>query len=839
MFESAAELEKYGLKTFALARNSKVPSKGYKWRQMLEEPLQARFSGLVGYNIGIATGQISGVIGVDLDHGASQQDLALFPRTWRVRSRDGYHIYFKYTPRLKKGIQPLFGGTSNAATAHVRGNGHYFVAPPSVVSWCEKTNQPLEPWEYRWDSDAGGGLRPGECELAEAPPWMLRCFDHEKPFEELPDDEPDVSPHGGSRDVIPGERHHDLLTYGRWLWDHTHDETIVEQKLRERNASYQEPKPPDVFERELKNMLQWFRARIGALGRLAQAPQEPPIVLEEKAAQQTPIDGDVEKYVRPLGYNGRKYYFISRSNYSVLSLGSTALCSPSLTELMPLEFWQHFFPKRNKEGAVISANWVGAGSFLMERCRQRGIFNRSSAARGCGVWEVAENKLVYHRGDEVISQEGEARNLLEASSNGIVFTRDRVLPPFATEELTCDEGRQLVEACNTLQWRAPKSALIVAGWLATAPLCGALRKRPHLELIAPPGVGKTAFVDAVVTKVFGKRAIVKRGSESTEAGIRQDVRMAAMPVVCDDIELSEDNERTNHAIERVIVLARSSYDATPDNLITKGTADGEGQQFRCVSSFMMCAVASPLREPQDRSRFLSVLARRESDPVKQAQQYAAAKEAYRHIDDKFGARLLTRMMRRWEQFRENVTAIQVALSGNCPGRLAENIAVVLAGTATVTSDEALTLEQARELVDGLEFQALNRAEEETLEEKCLGSVLAHRISIAHKDTFGRIERTTVVSVAQAIERILDASHESDEGRVERADLQGHGFDVVGDYLIVRTNNADLKKTLPRNQAGQFGQLLALLPGASRIRHRFGGRYARVEPAVRIPLQTQG
>src|SRR5574338_372361 len=272
MLESAQELEKYGLKTFPLARNSKVPSKGYKWMQMVGEPLAARFSGLVGYNLAIAMGPASGVLCVDLDsnHGATPEDLALFPRTWRAKSRNGWHIYFKWTDRLKKGINPLFGGNDNKATAHVRGIGHYFVAPPSVVSWCEKTRQALEPWEYVWDADAGGELRPGECELAECPEWMLRCFDHGKAFEEVPDDdEVDVTPSGGAKQVVPGERHHDLLTYGRWLWDHTTDEKLVEEKLRARNASYAEPKPAEVFEPELANMLKWFRTRIGEMGRLA------------------------------------------------------------------------------------------------------------------------------------------------------------------------------------------------------------------------------------------------------------------------------------------------------------------------------------------------------------------------------------------------------------------------------------------------------------------------------------------------------------------------------------------------------------------------------------------
>ncbi|NJM54520.1 MAG: bifunctional DNA primase/polymerase [Verrucomicrobiae bacterium] len=838
MFEYAAELEKFGLKTFPLARNSKVPSKGYKWMQMVEEPHAARFAGLVGYNLAIATGKASGVIAVDLDHGATEQDLALFPRTWRVRSRDGYHIYFKYTPRMKKGIQPLFGGTTNAATAHVRSNGHYFVAPPSVVSWCEKTKQALDPWEYRWDADAGGELRPGECELADVPEWMLRCFDHEKPFEEVPDEDDVPAGSTDQRAVVEGLRHGKLVSRGRSLWDRCGSSDAVRQELVALNQTFLPPIEEKRLLPEIDNLIGWLEKRVGKPGQ--KLVESVPVVASEQ--RQGPKGYEhcktVEDGVFPLGYNGRKYYFISRSNYAILALGSTALLSSSLCELMPACFWAFFFPKRDKNGVALldAANWVEAGSYLMEECRKKGVFNEASAARGSGVWVTPKHGVAYHRGDRVVIQ-GESLHLLEATRDGLVYTRDRVLPEITSHELTAEEGRKLVSACNTLDWRAPKSAAILAGWIATAPMCGALRKRPHIELIAPPGVGKTDFVSAVVDRIFGRRAITKRGSETTEAGIRQQMSMAALPVVCDDIELSEENDQANARIEKVVVLARSAYDATPENLITKGTTDGEGKQFRCVSSFMFCAVASPLREPQDRARFISLLAKRVKDPALQAEQHRRALAAYSAIDEGFGDRLFTRMLLRWDQFQANINVVERALSGKCPGRLAQNLAVVLAGTATITHDAALSLEQAIELTADIHFQQLCRAEVETLEEKCLNSVLSHRIQITHKDTLGRIDRTTTCTVEQAIGMVLGGELDADGGVVERGDLQSNGLDVTKGALYVRVENPQIRRQLPRNQAAQFGALLALIPNAEQTKHRFGDRNCSRVAAVRIPLTS--
>jgi hypothetical protein len=829
MLKAAQELESFGLKTFPLAKDQKIPMRGVSWKKLLQVPLLQRFHGLDNPNIAILMGPESGVVCVDLDsnHGATDSDLALFPRTWRVKSKHGWHIYFKWTPLLTTGYQALFGGKDNRATAHVRGVGHYFVAPPSVVG----------EHEYVWDEDAGGELSPRECALAECPEWMLGCFQEKKPLEEISDSEDDQP----RALAAVGERHRDLVTLGRFLWSHSDSEQHVRDALVRRNNNYSVPIPPDRLDGELDGIVKWLKTQ-GPLGdRRVVAQGAPSSEARSESVGDEPGKG-YESCVYPLGYNGRKYYFISRSNFAIVCLGSQALCSSSLCELMPREFWEKYFPKRDAKGVVTGADWVGAGSTLMEACRKRGIFSEASAARGSGAWELPSHELIYHRGDQVVTVEHGERHVLDASGDGVVYQRDRQLPPLTESELTADEGKLLVAACSTLQWRTPKSNQILAGWLATAPFCGALRKRPHIEIIAPPGVGKTDFVDSVVGRVLGRRAVMKRGSETTEAGIRQDMKMAALPVVCDDIELSEENDTTNGRIEKVVVLSRSAYDATPDKLITKGTADGEGQQFRCVSSFMVCAVASPLREPQDRSRFLSLLAKRTKDPELQLQEHKRALEAYGMLDSGFGDRLFTRMFRRWTQFRTNLGVLNTALAGQCPGRLAENLAVVLAGAATLTQDHVLTVKEALEMTTGIQFNAFDRAEKDTLEEKCLGAVLSHQIDVTQRDLGGRIDRVAKITVAKAIEDFLDRRHDTEDEenervKVDRSELQRHGFDVHEGQLIIRTTNDALKKALPKNQAVQFGLLLAQVPGAVATRHRFGGRYTNPVSCVRIPLQV--
>lgn len=709
MFESASELEKYGLKTFALARNSKVPSKGYKWMQMVGEPLAARFSGLVGYNLAIATGEASGVIAVDLDHGATEHDLAMFPRTWRVKSRDGYHLYFKYTPRMKKGIQPLFGGTTNAATAHVRGNGHYFVAPPSVVSWCEKTNRALDPWEYRWDADAGGELRPGECELAECPPWMLRCFDFEKPFEECPDDEPDVTPGGGARTVVPGERHHDLLTYGRWLWDHTTDEKLVEEKLRARNESYQEPKPRDVFEKELSNMMAWFRTRIGAMGRLANVKQQAP------AAQPTAVVASVEETwrnwkrtahghtIEALGYSGSdRYYFTTSVTRDIIATSESKLRSGGLFRLGPKDVLMAMFGTRGKNESL-TVNYEEAANQLVTKCLERGVYDPSNA-RGVGVFREGD-KFIYNSG-RALWINGEKVPFDHVDTQNFYTSGKDCGDLRSDAPLTSGEGQKLYEAVQLANWARPIFAKQYVGALAVARIFGALDWRPSVFNTGARGSGKTTLIKLADQLLGRMKEPVDQGT--TAAGIRNLLGNNSKPLTYEEAEGGD--QRATNIISDVVRLIRS---ATSDDgrAVVKGTADNGVKIARISTMFFMNAIRVTLPEESDESRWLVL----RLNPIPKTPEWIERKqqvdEAYEQFDQDFGDRLFARMYLRLPELRKTIKRFQRKIALQSDNRTGDTQSVFLAAWWAATHDEAPTDQQIDELVAELDIKGQAEREE--------------------------------------------------------------------------------------------------------------------------------
>jgi hypothetical protein len=117
-------------------------------------------------NIGVATGQASGMIAIDIDprHGGdkSLQDLidihGALPATWTVETGgDGLQYYFRL-PSVR-----IANATKVRPGIDVRGEGGYVVAPPSV----HKSGK-----SYAWKK----GCAPGECELAPLPAWLLELI---------------------------------------------------------------------------------------------------------------------------------------------------------------------------------------------------------------------------------------------------------------------------------------------------------------------------------------------------------------------------------------------------------------------------------------------------------------------------------------------------------------------------------------------------------------------------------------------------------------------------------------------------------------------------------------
>lgn len=174
--ERATELNDLGLCVFPLQPRGKkaiVKWEEYQSARPLPDQITRWWSnGGSERNIAVATGNISGVLVVDIDGDRGAETLAQLqrrhgglPPTWRSITGKGEHIWFKF-PTVDAAGNPLeLHNTSGKLGPGIdtRGEGGYVVAPGS-----EHENGKTYDWQ--------DGCAPAEIELAEAPDWLLAAL---------------------------------------------------------------------------------------------------------------------------------------------------------------------------------------------------------------------------------------------------------------------------------------------------------------------------------------------------------------------------------------------------------------------------------------------------------------------------------------------------------------------------------------------------------------------------------------------------------------------------------------------------------------------------------------
>lgn len=158
--EALKYLNKYKFSVIPIRQGSKKPYidwKEYQKRLPIEEEIKKWWSQWPRANIGIITGQISGITVIDLDNPealgyAKKQGLPLTPL---VKTGKGFHPYFRY----EEGVGN-FQKRDDLPGIDLRGDGGYVIAPPSIH---------VSGKQYKWIE----GKTLDDVPLATLPEWVL------------------------------------------------------------------------------------------------------------------------------------------------------------------------------------------------------------------------------------------------------------------------------------------------------------------------------------------------------------------------------------------------------------------------------------------------------------------------------------------------------------------------------------------------------------------------------------------------------------------------------------------------------------------------------------------
>ncbi len=526
-----------------------------------------------------------------------------------------------------------------------------------------------------------------------------------------------------------------------------------------------------------------------------------------------------------LGYNGSSYYYLPRGTEQVAEIKRGSHTSPAeMISLAPLEWWEHSFPKE-KSGV----DWYIAASTCMRACERRGIYS-PERERGRGAW-YDKGAAVLHLGDHLLV-DGAKTSIVDYPSS-YIYTRQAPLELGADAVPADDtEAHQLAEIFRGLNWSNPIHADLAMGWTVLAPICGALKWRPHIWITAQRGAGKSWVQDNIISPLLGQSAMVVQGS-TTEAGIRQRIKQDARPIIFDEAE--SENQGSQKRMQTVIELARqSSSDSSAE--IVKGTVGGHGMAFRMRSMFLLGSVNVSLSQAADESRF-SVLSldTPEKSHAELARFEKFSKDVGNTLTPAFCAAIRARSYRMMPTIRENAKVFARAVAEELGSqRIGDQIGTLMAGCASLYSSEVLTLEQARAHVAGMDLSDAREAEQASDEESCLNQILQTQIQFDSNSG----------SMRRSIGEIAACAHgEGGLGTLSAADanniLGRYGLAVDGPYFIVSNTHSELAKLLKESAwAAGWRRVLGRIDGVKTPSEaiRFAGVRSR---AIKIPFTFIG
>lgn len=445
----------------------------------------------------------------------------------------------------------------------------------------------------------------------------------------------------------------------------------------------------------------------------------------------------------------------------------------------------------------------------MDRCRGRGAW-----------WE--DGRVILHQGDSLVINGAVCG--LDTTTRYVYQRAPRLAIPH-TDAIPSDLGQQLVELCQMLPFERKDAAIFLAGWLALAPICGALLWRPHIWITGGAGSGKTWILTFVVGELLGPLA-VRVQSVTTEAGLRQELSHDARPVVFDEME--SDTTHSQIGMQRVLELARQASSESGGRII-KGTLSGQAAGFQIRSMFCMSSIGIGVRRQADETRVTVLSLRRVGCETQDERDEAGYrfKEIQRRAlavcTPEYSAGLIARSCRLAGVIRENAATFGAAIAAKSDARLGDQIGTLLAGHWSLWSDEAITLQEATGYIKGMALEDFTPPPESKDEDKCLSFILEATIRIDLQNPLRTVERP----IGELVQATAGTSKEIGDVAANEH-LRRYGLLGKPEGLYISNSHSLLGHMLNSTPwAGQWGQFLARLPGAQRKGPmRFGATVAR-------------
>lgn len=521
-----------------------------------------------------------------------------------------------------------------------------------------------------------------------------------------------------------------------------------------------------------------------------------------------------------LGYDEDDYFFFHHGKKQILVRTARAFSDTGLIELAPVNWWEECFPAAN--GGIdkkAACNWI------FRTADARGIYDMERV-RGRGAW-MDKGRYVFHHGDR-LTVDGEQMGITRIKS-AYVYPMAKSMPEPAKVMLTAEEGLHLVKVAEMIRWSMPSSAALLAGWVMLAPICGALRWRPHIWLTGAAGTGKSTVQRDYCGSLTRGFNIYAQG-ESTEAGIRQKIRGDARPVLMDEAESND--EKSKGRMDAILATIRqASTESQAETL--KGTISGSSMNFRIRSMFCLASINTNLDKKADIDRLCKLTVRPPArDGSSEAHWKLLESELYKiSNDDEISSKVLARGLTMMPVILKNIEVF-CRIAAHCFGsqREGDQLGTLLAGAWSMGHDEVATDDQAKAMIDSYDWKEHTEDHDQDDAERALGDVLDAKIRVG---SVGELSVYELIRECSTVHKLGTLQSKDADAALRR---HGIRVEISQNRLIFGTSVKTLKELVVKSSYATDlrGQLLRL-PGADRYDNKplkFNGRNSKV---VAIPL----
>jgi putative DNA primase/helicase len=440
----------------------------------------------------------------------------------------------------------------------------------------------------------------------------------------------------------------------------------------------------------------------------------------EPADPEPPESGN--SFFSLLGFDGDFYYYQPYESGQVMRLSRSAHTAINLVALAPLRYWEQLAP--GPKGGV---DWITVASTLFTLSTAQGVYN-PDRLRGRGAW-WDRGRPVLHLGNRLISDQHVYSDLRQFDSKFVYQRLAELYGPGTATPLTDAEATQVWRVATKFKWEVKASGTLLAGWVALAPICGALQWRPHIWLTASAGSGKSAILDRFVRVLLADMSLIVAGN-TTEAGLRQTLKADALPVVFDEAETNERNDQIR--MQNVLSLARVASSESHAAMI-KGSASGEVTRYTMRSMFMMSSISTALKQGADRSRFAQLTLKNlsEVNEAERSSQWALLeKDLDAYITDEVATRLIARTISLLPVIRKSIVVYsRVAAEYFGSQRLGDQYGALMAGAWSLVSSDVATEESARQHISSQTWESFTQTTEETDETRCLQTIFQYQVRV--------------------------------------------------------------------------------------------------------------